>query len=33
MGWYKHLLPRLTDTTHDVNIKTVRSETQLRVME
>ena len=32
-GWYKHLLPRLTDTTHDVNIKTVRSETQLRVIE
>lgn len=31
-GWYKHLLPRLTDTTNDVTIKNVRSVTQPRVI-
>jgi len=32
IGWYKHLLPRLTETTNDVTIKTVRSVTQPRVI-
>jgi len=32
IGWYKHLLPRLTETTNDVTIKTVRSITQPRVI-
>ena len=32
IGWYKHLLPRLTNTTSDVIIKTIRSVTQPRVI-
>ena len=32
IGWHKHLLPRLTNTTNDVTIKTVRSVTQPRVI-
>jgi len=32
IGWYKHLLPRLTDTTNDVTIKTIRSVVQSRVI-
>jgi hypothetical protein len=32
IGWYKHLLPRLTNTNSDVTIKTVRSVTQPKVI-
>ena len=32
IGWHKHLLPRLTNTTNDVTIKTVKSVTQPRVI-
>jgi hypothetical protein len=32
IGWYKHLLPRLTETPNDANIKIVKSVPQPRVI-